>query len=133
MSQYTAFIDLLSQQGNQVPIFLPKFKFDMVKVIKVYDGDTYHVVGFQEDCKTFYRYTLRLREINTPELKGPESEAGYYVKEEVAHLILDQIVYISNIGYDKYHRLLASLKFYNSHLDAHMDLATYIKENFMKY
>ena len=84
-----------------------------------------------ENCQDFYRFTLRLREINCPELRGSESEAGFYVKEEVEHLINNTIVYISNIAYDKYHRLLASIKFYNSHQDAYQDLATYIKDNFM--
>lgn len=86
------------------------------KVLKVCDGDTLDVaMKYPQDH--YNRFTIRMYGIDTPEkrpLKNIENrdqivkeanEAWKYLEEE----ILNKIMYISIVGYDKYARLLGIL------------------------
>lgn len=90
--------------------FVPKIT--VCKVVKVYDGDTITIATYLPNDKCLYRFTVRLRSVNTPELhtdKESEEKAAQFVREKLKTKILNKIVYLSNIGYDKYGRLLATI------------------------
>lgn len=79
-----------------------------VKVVKVHDGDTFHVVGnaFEEfGAKGYYKYVVRLRDIDAPELDSTDG-SGKVAQLKLADKILDKIIVLKDIGKDKYGRLL---------------------------
>lgn len=58
---------------------------------RVYDGDTFYLKSLDHGCKLFDEdVRVRLWQVNTPEVKGPEKIAGLYVKRAVQALIGDQ-------------------------------------------
>lgn len=55
------------------------------EVLRVIDGDTYEIrvdVGFDTDR----RIDLRLKDVNTPEIRGEEKEEGFKVRNYVLDL-----------------------------------------------
>lgn len=92
---------------NDAPYFMPIL--DTVKVIKVYDGDTFHVLGKPENANQIYKFVVRLRDIDAPEIKNvQEHDKAIEVRDELASLILNKQIQLSNIGKDKYGRLLCN-------------------------
>ena len=82
------------------------------KVIKVYDGDTITIVSQPYKNQPVFRFTLRLRGIDAPELRSRDPEekiAGKKVQQNLSNLILSKYVHISNIGIDKYGRILCDV------------------------
>lgn len=85
------------------------------KVIKVYDGDTI-TIGFYL-YGNYYRQSVRLNRVDTPELRSSnyiESEAAAYVKSKLQEKIMDKIIYLDDISYDKYGRILAEINLIES-------------------
>ena len=81
-------------------------------VIKVYDGDTITIVSQPYKNQPVFRFTLRLRGIDAPELRSRDPEekiAGKKVQQNLSNLILSKYVHISNIGIDKYGRILCDV------------------------
>ena len=77
------------------------------KIVKVYDGDT---VWATVNHREIFRIKLRLRNINTPEIRGGSEEEkaeGFKSKHFVEKLLLNKIVHIKITGVDKYSRFLA--------------------------
>lgn len=99
--------NLLENQTMNTPKFtLNKYSTD-AKVVKVYDGDTIHVVF--KYFEHFYRWTCRIAHVDTPELRSKnqeEKKLGYLVKQKVEELLLNKIVRIQCFEFDKYGRLL---------------------------
>ena len=85
------------------------------RVIKVYDGDTITIASKLPIKKSpIYRFSVRLNEIDTPEIKGlgvtqDEKTAANQVKEFVTNLILNKYVRLENIHNEKYGRILADV------------------------
>jgi micrococcal nuclease len=80
-----------------------------VKILSVYDGDT---VTADIDLGFYFHFTkakLRLYGIDTPELRGPEREAGIAARDYLRELILGQEVRIETHGKGKYGRWLATI------------------------
>lgn len=80
------------------------------RVIKVYDGDTITIISKYHD--KVYKFHIRLRDIDTPELKSKsayEKKCATYVRDKLHELIFDKIVEIKNIGPEKFGRLLADI------------------------
>lgn len=97
---------------NSKPIkFTPPIKYG--KVIKVYDGDTITIVtNLEYDQKIPYKFSIRLRGIDCPEIRTKdtnEKQIALLAKKYVYNLCFDKIVYIKNIDYDKYGRILADV------------------------
>jgi endonuclease YncB( thermonuclease family) len=97
----------------------PKFTLNKystwAKVVKVYDGDTIHVVF--KYFGLYYSWNCRIAHVDTPELRTKNSEEkklGYVVKEKVSELLLNKIVYINCFEFDKYGRLLVEVILPNS-------------------
>ena len=94
----------------KTPLFGLKGKTKWAKVVKVYDGDTIHVV-FYLGYK-LYRWKCRLLGIDTPEIKTDseaEHAAAIKAKEKLSDLILNKIITIKCNNFDKYGRLLITV------------------------
>lgn len=92
-------------------IFIPPIKCG--KVIKVYDGDTITIAcKLFENDSNFYRFSVRIDGVDTPEIKGKtseEKEKAKIVREALTDLIMNKIVYLENVRFEKYGRILAKV------------------------
>jgi micrococcal nuclease len=85
------------------------------KCIKVYDGDTITIAcGLPpyQPGNPIYRWSVRLRGIDAPEMRSKcanEKGCATYAKEIMAAQVLDKIVTLENVSYDKYGRVLADV------------------------
>ena len=80
------------------------------KVVKVYDGDTVHIV-FPVFGK-MYKWNCRISRIDTPELRTKnekEKKYGYIVKDILLKRIMDKVVNVECGDFDKYGRLLVEI------------------------
>ena len=83
------------------------------KVVKVYDGDTVHIV-FPIFNNMYFRWNCRINRVDTPELRTKnklEKEMGYKVRDKLREKILNKIVTVKCDNFDKYGRLLAEIEF----------------------
>lgn len=83
------------------------------KVVKVYDGDTITVIFQHKD--EYNKWNCRIYGIDTAEIKTKnpeEKKAGLAAKDFLKNIILEKIVTIECLDFDKYGRLLINL-FYN--------------------
>lgn len=77
------------------------------RVYSVYDGDTISVIFKFND--EFIKYSCRIIEIDTPELRTKnkeEKKLGIEARDYLRSLILDKIVKLNVLNFDKYGRLL---------------------------
>jgi endonuclease YncB( thermonuclease family) len=103
--------DLKNISYKETMIFIPQITCG--KVIKVYDGDTITVASKLPFAESpIYRFSVRLRSIDSPEIKGAskkECELAIQARDALHHLIFGKIVDIRNNGKEKYGRLLADI------------------------
>jgi micrococcal nuclease len=88
------------------------------KVLKVYDGDTITIASKIED--KFYKFSVRIRGVDCPEIRGDnetEKQAAIIVRDKLSELINNKMVILEDIDYDKYGRILATVKFNNINID----------------
>lgn len=104
-------MDFDAPEATNAPWWVPKFNYG--KVVKVHDGDTFHIISSPVNSDgQLYKFSCRLRDIDTPEIKDvryatPESlQWALKAKKCLSDLILGKVVRISDIGKDKYGRLL---------------------------
>ena len=93
--------------ANTIPFIPP---IDTGKVIKLYDGDTITVASILLDKP--YRFSVRLRGIDTPEIKGGsphEKELAIKVRDELSKRILNKMVTLKHLETEKYGRILADV------------------------
>ncbi len=94
---------------ESAPFFLPNF-LDTLKVVKVYDGDTIHVVGAFEGSVKKYKWSVRLKRIDTPEIKNEVTHnRACFIRDKLAEKILNKNVRLEHVEHDKYGRLLAEV------------------------
>jgi len=101
--------------------FVPEFS--KCKVIKVYDGDTITVAAYLKGQKQCYRFSVRLRGIDSPEIKTHNAEekiAAIKSRDSLSGKILNEIIYLENIGTEKYGRLLADVMFKGENMNKWM-------------
>lgn len=94
--------------------FIPTFS--KCKVVKVYDGDTITVAAYLKGDPQCYRFSVRLRGLDSPEIRTKneaEKAAAILSRDKLSEKILHQIVYLNDIGNEKYGRVLANV-FYNN-------------------
>lgn len=91
-------------------------------VIKVYDGDTITVANklpiINDD--TVYRFSIRLKGIDTPEIKGKtedERTAAKLARDIVSEKILHKHILLKNVSMEKYGRILADVWLDDFHLN----------------
>ncbi len=96
---------------KETTIFIPQITKG--KVIKVYDGDTFTVAAKLPFAESpIYRFSVRLRNIDSPEIKGKtkkECQLAIQARDALRDLISGKIVEIRNNGKEKYGRLLADI------------------------
>jgi endonuclease YncB( thermonuclease family) len=98
-----------------VKTYIPEINYG--KVVKVYDGDTITIVtllfnGDVSPKSKLYKFNVRIFGIDTPELKTKnvdEKELGIKAKNALSDLILDKVVKLENVSYDKYGRILCNV------------------------
>lgn len=97
-------------------VFIPTI--EKAKVIKVYDGDTFTIacrLKFDDyETNKYYRFSVRIRGIDTPELKtknATEKKLALEAKTELTTKIYSRIVELKNVEYEKYGRILADVYF----------------------
>jgi endonuclease YncB( thermonuclease family) len=83
------------------------------KVVKVYDGDTFTIASkLPNTTEPIYRFSVRLNNIDAPEIKGKtanEKELAKKARDALSSLILNKIVTLQNITTEKYGRILADV------------------------
>lgn len=85
------------------------------RVIKVYDADTITIASkLPYDSSPLYRLSVRLNNIDTPEIKGKdisdeEKSAAKIARDYVSNLVLHKYVRLENIECEKYGRILADV------------------------
>ena len=87
--------------------YVPQVRYGYV--IKVYDGDTITVASRM--WGTYYRFPVRLRGIDCPEMKSPDNVIAKIAQKKVSDLILNKKVYLTEVSMDKYGRLLAKVSY----------------------
>ena len=104
------YLDNIEYKDTEV--FLPNITLG--KVIKVYDGDTITIASKIYATSPIYRFNVRIRNIDSPEIKSNmEIEKILAIKSRDAlhDLIFGKIVHLQNIETEKYGRILANVIF----------------------
>jgi micrococcal nuclease len=87
--------------------------FSKAKVVKVYDGDTITVATpLQFTGSPVYRFSVRIRGIDCPEIRTKDADekvCGQKAKKIMLDQVMNKVVDVSNIDYDKYGRILADV------------------------
>jgi endonuclease YncB( thermonuclease family) len=96
------------------------YNFTHAKVVKVYDGDTFTIVAYDND--NLHRFQVRLYGINCEEIKDKNyiiRQKAYAAKQYVENLLLNKVIDIEILNNkiingkkvkEKYGRLLANVK-----------------------
>ena len=82
------------------------------KVIKVYDGDTITIATYIHDLKQPYRFSVRLDNIDTPEIRtrnNVEKRFATIIRDKLSDKIMGKTVRLSNVSMEKYGRILATV------------------------
>ena len=107
---------------KETEVFIPQINF--AKVVKVYDGDTITVAAkLPFEKSPIYRFSVRLRSIDSPEIKGQsekECQLAIVSRDALHNLIFDKIIELRNNGKEKYGRLLADLYVNDLHVNKWM-------------
>ena len=100
---------------NNTKKYIPNINYG--KVIKVYDGDTITIAtqlynGSFIPSKDIYKFSVRLNGIDTPEIKTSniaEHTLAIIARDALSALVMDKVVRLEQISYDKYGRLLCNV------------------------
>ena len=90
--------------------FIPKIQYG--KVIKVYDGDTITVGTYFPNDDTLYRFSVRLKGLDCPEMRTKntdEKQCAIIARDFVRNKILNKIVELRDVELEKYGRILANV------------------------
>jgi endonuclease YncB( thermonuclease family) len=82
------------------------------KCVYVYDGDTIHVVFKIPNGSECYKWVVRMNGIDTPEMKSKnagEKKAAVAARDFLKEQVLDKIIIVECLEFDKYGRLLAEI------------------------
>lgn len=91
---------------SDTKIFIPPITIG--KVIQVYDGDTFTIAVYL--FGEIYRFPVRLYGIDTPEIRTKDSKMktrAISARDALSSLIMNKIVELKNVEYEKYGRLMA--------------------------
>ena len=95
---------------NDAPFFTLKNNCFEGKVVHMYDGDTIHVI--METFGTVFKWRCRIAHIDCPELRtrnAEEKSQGYIARDVVRDLLMNKIVRLKCLDFDKYGRLLVEI------------------------
>jgi|TARA_B110000305_G_C18950256_1_gene408014 micrococcal nuclease len=82
------------------------------KCVHVYDGDTIHIVFKMPNSSECYKWVIRIIGIDTPEIRTKnlyEKQLGFQARDFLRELILNKIIIVDCLDFDKYGRLLGDL------------------------
>jgi len=106
--------DMENAAYNNLQPFVPEITHG--KIVRVYDGDTVTIAArIHIDDKyiaKLFRFNVRLRGIDTPELKtkhATEKALAIKARDALSEQIMNKMVLLENVGYDKYGRILADV------------------------
>jgi endonuclease YncB( thermonuclease family) len=80
------------------------------RIYNCYDGDTVSIIFNYNN--EFIKYNCRLNRVDTPEIKSAnikEKEHAKIAKEYLSNIVLDKIIKVEILDFDKYGRLLVEL------------------------
>ena len=106
-----------SKIDNKVKQFSLSGKKHIGKCVDVYDGDTVKVVFAVDGMDDVYRWNCRINRVDTPEIRTKnkkEKEFAKIVRDKLREKILNKLVIVDCLDFDKYGRLLAEI--YHSEL-----------------
>lgn len=129
--------DFDSINEKEIPFFSLQGQTMNCKVIDIYDGDTCTIVLPLFD--TCYKFKLRMYGYDTAEMKPKKNVENREEKKELAKkhkqffsdLVLNKVVRIECLDWDKYGRLMGKL--YTSVDDQDICVNDYMVENGMGY
>ena len=110
----------LSTMDNKIKPFTLNGMVFEAKIVDVHDGDTVKAVFKVFD--TYYKWNCRIAHVDTPEIRtddDDEKERAIFVRDKVRELILDKIVTLHCLTFDKYGRLLAEIVIPNMKMRLH--------------
>jgi endonuclease YncB( thermonuclease family) len=123
--------ELLSLDCNKINKFTLEGLTKTAKVVKVYDGDTITIVFKHKD--EYNKWNCRIYGIDTPEIKSKnpeEKKAAVIARDFLKDLILEKIVTIKCLDFDKYGRLLVNVFYDDKNVMNTMIENNYGKEYF---
>jgi endonuclease YncB( thermonuclease family) len=104
----------LATYENSEP-FVPEIRGG--KVVRVYDGDTItisaRIIIDGAEIPKIFRFNVRIRGIDSPELKTKntkEKALAIQSRDRLSEFIMNDMVTLENVDYDKYGRILADVK-----------------------
>ena len=115
---------LSSARLSTCKIFVPPITTG--RVMEVYDGDTIVIAAMLPYYDDVFKFRVRLRHINCPEIKTKsrtEKMAGLHVRDRLNERALNKYVKLSDVGYDNFGRILANVH------DGQGDFAKWLLEN----
>lgn len=103
-----------SNANNKTKMFSFEGRECLGKVVDVYDGDTVKIVFplSEKEPERLYRWNCRLINVDTPEIRTKnlkEKEYGKQVRDKLREKILNKLVYVKCLDFDKYGRLLVEI------------------------
>lgn len=101
-----------SKIDNKVKQFSLSGKKYIGKCVDVYDGDTIKVVFAVDGMDDVYRWNCRINRVDTPEIRTKnkkEKEFAKVVRDKLREKILNKLVIVDCLDFDKYGRLLAEI------------------------
>ena len=115
MNPVEKYLKTVEFDTKTVKNYFPEINYG--KVVKVYDGDTITIVtvlfnGDVSPKSELYKFNVRILGIDTPELKTKnvgEKELGILAKNALSDMILNKVVKLENVSYEKYGRILCNL------------------------
>lgn len=104
MSSIAPFLDSITYADTK--FFIPPIECG--KVVQVYDGDTFTIATYV--FGEIYRFNVRLYGIDTPEIRTKDIKMktrAIQARDALRELIMNKIVELKNVEYEKYGRLMA--------------------------
>ena len=103
-----------SNANNKTKMFSFEGRECIGKVVDVYDGDTVKIVFplSEKEPERLYRWNCRLINVDTPEIRTKnlkEKAYGKQVRDKLREKILNKLVYVKCLDFDKYGRLLVEI------------------------
>jgi len=101
---------IIEEQEEDAPFFTLNGLETNGKVVKVYDGDTVHLL--MRVLGTLYRWKCRIMHVDTPELRSKnviEKEHAMRARDALSELILNKTVRVKCFQFDMYGRVLVEL------------------------
>lgn len=111
---------------SEIPWTAEKYEvvgeFD-ARCVKVYDGDTIHIIAKPPGFTDYRKFSCRLARINAPEIRDGDEQsraAAAAARTALFEKILGKVVSINALGSDKYGRILVEVTSDNVNMSDYM-------------